>query len=222
MKDMNAKEICADLNDTLGADCIGYSTVAKNLRDKSFSKSMLDTDFESKIEGENFIDERILGALGECPFSSLCQIVKRMPIPTSMVRHCLANSLGYQTRTILYVPHSLSPNQKQASVEMSQDLLQVLRRAKHHAWKRIVTLDEAWFYFENHFDRIWLPHDELPSFFPKQMITNQKLMNAVVWNAHGFHVIQTLSKGIKWTGRYYPDNILSQIAALRNVVSHRK
>jgi hypothetical protein len=45
-----------------------------------------------------------------------------------------------------------------------------------------VTLDEAWFYFSNHFDRIWLPHDELPSSFPKQTIAGQKLTITVGWN----------------------------------------
>jgi hypothetical protein len=34
MKDMNAREIYADMNDTLGADCIDYSTVTKYLREK--------------------------------------------------------------------------------------------------------------------------------------------------------------------------------------------
>jgi histone-lysine N-methyltransferase SETMAR len=31
-----------------------------------------------------------------------------------------------------------------------------------------------------------------------------------------------MPKGIKWAGRYYSDNILSQTAALRNVGSHRQ
>jgi hypothetical protein len=83
----------------------------------------------------------------------------------------------------------------------SQDPFQVLRLAKHHAWKHIVTLDEAWFYFSNHFDRIWLPHDELPPSFPKQTIAGQKFMITIVWNPHGFQVIQSLPKGIKQTGR---------------------
>jgi hypothetical protein len=65
MKNMNAREIYSDTNDTCGADCIGYSTVPNYLRGKSFSKSMLDTDFESKVEEENFIDEAILAALEE-------------------------------------------------------------------------------------------------------------------------------------------------------------
>jgi hypothetical protein len=105
---------------------------------------------------------------------------------------------------------------------MSQDLLQALWSAKHHAWKNIATLDEAWFYFSNHFDQIWLPYDEIPPSFPKQTIASQKSIITVVWNPHGFHVIQSLSKGVKWTGRYHSDNILSQIAAHGDVDSHRK
>jgi hypothetical protein len=35
-------------------------------------------------------------------------------------------------------------------------------------------------------------------------------------------VTQSLPKGIKWTNRYYSDDIPSQIAALRDVGSHRK
>jgi hypothetical protein len=34
MNNMNAREIYAGVNDTLGADCIGYSTVTKYLRKK--------------------------------------------------------------------------------------------------------------------------------------------------------------------------------------------
>jgi hypothetical protein len=50
---------------------------------------------------------------------------------------------------------------------MSQDLLQVLRLAKHNAWKYIIALNKAMFYFSDHFDRIWLSNDELPLTFPK-------------------------------------------------------
>jgi hypothetical protein len=34
MKDMNIREIYADMNATLAADCIGHSTVTKYLREK--------------------------------------------------------------------------------------------------------------------------------------------------------------------------------------------
>jgi hypothetical protein len=103
---------------------------------------MLDTDLESKIKEENFIDEGILGALEECPFSSLCQIAKRILIPLSTVRYHLVNFLGYRIKNIRWIPCLLSSSQKQTRVEMSQDLLQVLRLPKHHAWRYIVTLDD--------------------------------------------------------------------------------
>jgi hypothetical protein len=96
MKDMNATEIYVDMNDTLGADCVDYSTVTKYLREESFSKSMLGTDFGQKIEVENFINEQILGALEECSFSLLRQIAKRIFIPMSTVRYHLVNSLEYR------------------------------------------------------------------------------------------------------------------------------
>jgi predicted transcriptional regulator len=84
---------------------------------------MLDTDFKPKIEEENFIDEAILGALGECRFSSVRQIAKRILISVTTVRYYLVNSLRYRIRNIRWVPRSLSSNQKQAGVEMSQDLI---------------------------------------------------------------------------------------------------
>jgi hypothetical protein len=100
MINMNAREIYADMNNTLGADCIGHSTVTKYLMEKSFSKLMLDMDFEPKIEGENFIDEAILGDLEKCPFSSLRHISKRIFILMSTVRYHLINSLGYRISNI--------------------------------------------------------------------------------------------------------------------------
>jgi hypothetical protein len=72
---------------------------------------MLDTDFEPKIGKENSIDEVILGVLEEGPFSSLCQIAKRILTPISAVQSHLVNSLRYQIRNIRSVPHSLSSSQ---------------------------------------------------------------------------------------------------------------
>jgi hypothetical protein len=78
MKDMNGREIYAYMNDTLGPDCIVYSAATKYLREENFSKSMPDMDFGPKIKKENLIDEAILGPFGECSFSSLRQIAKRI------------------------------------------------------------------------------------------------------------------------------------------------
>jgi hypothetical protein len=84
MKDMNAREIDADMNGTLG-QVVFAPNCCEVSQGESFSKSMLDTDFEPKIEEENFIDEAILRALQEYPFSSLRQIAEGILIPMNMV-----------------------------------------------------------------------------------------------------------------------------------------
>jgi hypothetical protein len=58
--------------------------------------------------------------------------------------------------------------------------------------------------------------------FPETDDYKSEIKDYSIWNPHGFHVIHFLPNGIKWTGRYYSDNILSQITALRDVGSHRK
>jgi hypothetical protein len=85
MKDMNARDFYANMNDTLGSDYICYSTVTKYFREKSFPKPILDTDFKPKIEAEHFIDKAILGAIEECPFSLLRQIAKGILFVMSMI-----------------------------------------------------------------------------------------------------------------------------------------
>jgi hypothetical protein len=116
VKDMNARESYADMNDSLGADCIGYSTVTKHLRENSFLKSILDTDFEPKIEGENVIDEPIFGVLEEFPFSSFRQIAKRIFIPMTTVRYHSVNSLGIESGTFAGFPtHSYRAKNKHSS-----------------------------------------------------------------------------------------------------------
>jgi hypothetical protein len=64
---------------------------------------MFDTDFEPKIEEENFTNEAILEALDEYPLSSLRQIAKRILIPMSAIGYHLVNFL------VLKQEHSMGP-----------------------------------------------------------------------------------------------------------------
>jgi hypothetical protein len=68
-KDMNAREIYADMNDTHGADYIGYSTVTSISRKKASRSRCLTWISSQKLNGK-FHCEATLGAFEECPFSS--------------------------------------------------------------------------------------------------------------------------------------------------------
>jgi hypothetical protein len=93
---------------------------------------------------------------------------------------------------------------------------------QHQGWKYLVTLDEAWFYFSNQREHIWLPDQEDSPTIQRQMISSPKTILTVVWNPHGFHLISFLPKGQKWTIQYYIDYILPEICALRDARDRRK
>jgi hypothetical protein len=143
IKDMNAREIYTDMNDTLGADCIGYSTITKYLREKNSWTRCMTGISSRKLNKKISMMKQFLGLLRNAPFCSLRQIGRRTLIPTRMVQYRLLASLEYRIRNIRWVLHSLIASQKQSRIEISQDLLQVLRLVNNHAWKYIVTLDEA-------------------------------------------------------------------------------
>jgi hypothetical protein len=100
--------------------------------------------------------------------------------------------------------------------------LDLLGSVQHQGWKYLVTLDEAWFYFSNQHEQIWLPNQEDPPTIQRQTISSPKTMLTVVWNPHGFQLVSLLPKGQKWTSQYYIDHILPEICALRDARDRRK
>jgi hypothetical protein len=95
-------------------------------------------------------------------------------------------------------------------------------RATPQGWKYLVTLDEAWFYFSNQHEQIWLPDQEDPPTIQRQTISSPKTILTVVWNPHEFNVVSLLPKGQKWTSQYYADHILPETWALRDARDRRK
>jgi hypothetical protein len=55
-----------------------------------------------------------------------------------------------------------------------------------------------------------------------QKINSPKTILTVVWNPHGFHLVNVLPKGQKWRSQYYIDHVLREISALRDARDQRK
>jgi hypothetical protein len=92
--------------------------------------------------------------------------------------------------------------------------LDLLHSLQHQHWKYPVTLDEAWFYFANQYEQIWLSEDDDPPTNARPMIRSPKTMLTVVCNPHGFHVVKVRPRGCKWTIQYSVDDIPPEICAL--------
>jgi hypothetical protein len=100
MKGMVLDTIHDDLVRTLGKDVVAYSTVTKYARSAQFSGRKEATPPETPDVERSPVNEAILTALAEFPFSSVREVSRRICLPRSTVhRHQhLTQSLRFTVR----------------------------------------------------------------------------------------------------------------------------
>jgi uncharacterized membrane protein affecting hemolysin expression len=81
IKGMNAAQTTNSSNAALVENTVGYSTVMGYLRSHSFSSSFKQTPDERHVQKLTEIDEAILTALEDEPFSSIRQLERATHIP---------------------------------------------------------------------------------------------------------------------------------------------
>jgi hypothetical protein len=79
MKDMNARETSTDMNNTLGTDCIGYSTVAKYLREKLSRSRCLTRISSRKLKREISLMMQFLGLFRNTSFPYSARLPQEYP-----------------------------------------------------------------------------------------------------------------------------------------------
>jgi hypothetical protein len=196
----------------LGSNAIAYSTVTKYLRQKQLPSILVDPPEEPAT---TVIDQGILDAFEQQPFSSILELAKLTCIPTTAVYRHLTQSLGFVVKYLRWVSHSLTATQKTERVTLSIELLRQLRSIEHHGWQFIITLTESWFNFSTDYEYIWPRQEEQPPERPRHTIQDPKTMMIIAWNPLGFHLIKVLPKGMSFSAEYYRDNILTELLPLR-------
>jgi hypothetical protein len=128
MKGMALDAIHDDLVHIFGKYTVAYSTVTKYARSAQFSGRKEATPFEVPDVERSPVDEAILTALAEfpLPFSSVCELSRRICLPRSTVHRHLTQSLRFTVQHLQWVTHLLTAEQKQIRVQMPIELLQVL------------------------------------------------------------------------------------------------
>jgi UDP-3-O-[3-hydroxymyristoyl] glucosamine N-acyltransferase len=71
LKHLGALEVHAEINNVLGQESTGYSTITRYLRKRSFPHSSESAEAEAEIGSCDTIDRAILQTLNQQPFSSL-------------------------------------------------------------------------------------------------------------------------------------------------------
>jgi hypothetical protein len=109
-KGMGFDAIHDDLVCTLGKDVMAYSTVTKYARSAQFFSRKEATSPEDPDVERSPVDEAILTALAEFPFSPVRDLSRRICLPRSTVhrhRH-LTQSLRFTVRHLRWVLHVLT------------------------------------------------------------------------------------------------------------------
>jgi hypothetical protein len=113
---MSAIDIHKDIESTLGADAIGYSTVTRNLRKTQVTHDTEQTPTMIEDESQRSIDAAILLALAEKTFAFVPRIASKTLIRrTAGYRH-LVRPLCMTVKHLRWVPHRLPPRQKGSRV----------------------------------------------------------------------------------------------------------
>jgi hypothetical protein len=116
LNELSARAVDHEFTTVLGADAVASPTVTKCLRQRQFPSILIDPPEEPATI---VIDQAILDRLEQCPFSSIREMARFTRIPTPTFDRHLTQSLGFVVKHLCWVPHTITPTQKQ-SVSLSQ------------------------------------------------------------------------------------------------------
>jgi hypothetical protein len=139
------KDIHTELAEMLRSDAIVYSTVTKYMRKEAILQNEPEAEDRAENQGFSIPDNAILEALEMMSFASIRQIATKSFIPPATTFRRLTKSLRLVLKRLRSVAHRLSDLQKQDQSIVSKELLKLLEFMRHHSWKCVVRLDEAWF-----------------------------------------------------------------------------
>jgi histone-lysine N-methyltransferase SETMAR len=209
-KGYNAKTMYAKLLNRMESNIPAYSTVTYWIRELKRGREILEPLFKGGMSHDIFLDPQILAQLELFPFHSIRSLAATLQRPRSTIYDHLVK-LGFTTRNLRWVPHALSEKHKKSRVEISRQLLNIIFQARHQGWRFFFTGDESWFYFANHYNRIWLlPDSEVPTRV-RNTINADKVMLTVFWSPLGFAVVEVLAKKKTFTSDYFCETICTKL-----------
>jgi transposase len=161
---MKAQEICDRLQNHYHENALKLSAVYKWIGEVKCGRNDLsDLEKPGRLPDESL--DPVIAARYEMDPSCLARkIARSLGIALSTVCRCFTEVLGLSYPHLRWIPHTLTPAQKVARVEIAKRMLGEL--AKHQAsnFHFIYTGDESWFLDEYQQTNRWVPvWDDTPT-----------------------------------------------------------
>lgn len=218
-------DIHAELVSTLGPHAPCQATVYNRIqRFNSGDESTKDKPRSgapiTETTGDNI--ERVRCLIQEDPHISLRDIEANTSISKTSVERILHDHLNLRKLHACWVPHKLTPEQKQTRLLMSQYNLAQFEEGK---WRLcdVVTGDESWVYHRhigtNSSTASWTAEGQLPPTQVKRHQFEPKSMICVFFKSTGPMHVDVLKKGKTIDNKYYIQNCLKPV--VKEIMSQR-
>lgn len=149
---------------------------------------------------------RIKEILEETKNISVRQIAERLDIPKSTTHEIIKDDLKLTKRLGRFVPHDLSPDQREHRILACQTNLELYKKTKEKL-KRTLALDETWvgLYMQPQKDQMmsWLEPNELGPSIPLESRYGEKRMLLVAMDYNGIAWYHLLKKKESMTSELY-------------------
>jgi hypothetical protein len=126
MRGMSLDALHEDLMRVLRENAVVYSTVTKYVRSEKIPPKNDGPPSEPMSVEPGPVDQAILAALADYPFSSVRELSRLTCLPRSTVHRYLTDSLHFRIQHLRWIPHLLNPEQQRIRVNMAGELLRVL------------------------------------------------------------------------------------------------
>lgn len=138
---------------------------------------------------------------------SIEMIASEFDLSYSSAWKLIRRELGYKKLTTTWIPHLLTPAQKQLRVQCCQEALAGYKKQPNAFLKTILTMDETWVFTHEPLSRTeameWVQSKDQVSQRPKVIAGAKKLMLSVFWDYKGIVYQKFLEPGETIDGEEY-------------------
>ncbi|XP_011251320.1 histone-lysine N-methyltransferase SETMAR-like [Camponotus floridanus] len=135
------------------------------------------------------------------------EIVEATGISHGSVVSILSDHLGMRKLSARWMPRLLTIDNKRNRVTISKECLALFNRNSNEFLRRFITVDETWIHHNTpetkEQSKQWISRGESAPKKAKAVLSANKVMATVFWNARGIIHIDYLQKGKTINGEYY-------------------
>ena len=215
---LSATAIHDELTTAYGPKAICYSTVQKWAA-KYFREGNMEIEDDprsgrpvSKINPENI--QVVQNVIDEDPHSTYDDIEAQTLLSRGTIERIIHDHLRMRKVTSRWVPHELTPFQKQLRVQICRENLAKFR---NHSWRLcdILTGDETWIY-QRQIGRkasnaCWVAQDQSPETVVRREQHEPKTLFSIFFRSNGALLVHSVDRGETIDRLYYINNCLQTV-----------